>query len=58
MRVLADENIPKLTVQALKELGHDVLDIRGTDKQGTDDEDFSRLFVPDFPFRHPGGYDN
>jgi predicted nuclease of predicted toxin-antitoxin system len=38
MRVLADENIPKLTVLALTELGHDVLDIRGTDKQGIDDE--------------------
>jgi len=33
-----DENIPKITVQALTELGHHVLDIRGTDKQGTDDE--------------------
>jgi hypothetical protein len=38
MRVLVDENIPKVTVHALTELGHNVLDIRGTDKQGTDDE--------------------
>jgi predicted nuclease of predicted toxin-antitoxin system len=38
MRVLVDENIPNLTVRALMELGHDVLDIRGTDKQGTGDE--------------------
>jgi predicted nuclease of predicted toxin-antitoxin system len=38
MRVLVDENIPKVTVQALTDLGLDVLDIRGTDKQGTDDE--------------------
>jgi len=38
MRVLVDENIPKVTVQSLTLLGHDVLDIRGTDQQGTDDE--------------------
>jgi predicted nuclease of predicted toxin-antitoxin system len=38
MMVLVDENIPKVTVQALMKLGYDVLDIRGTDKQGTDDE--------------------
>jgi predicted nuclease of predicted toxin-antitoxin system len=38
MRVLVDENIPKVTVHALTQLGHDVLDIRGTGKEGTDDE--------------------
>jgi predicted nuclease of predicted toxin-antitoxin system len=38
MRVLVDENIPIVTVQALKDLGHDVLDIRGTAQQGTEDE--------------------
>jgi predicted nuclease of predicted toxin-antitoxin system len=43
MRVLVDENIPKVTVQALTELGHDVLDIRGTYQQGTDDENLWML---------------
>jgi predicted nuclease of predicted toxin-antitoxin system len=38
MRVLVDENIPKITVQALTELGNEVLDIRGTERQGADDE--------------------
>jgi predicted nuclease of predicted toxin-antitoxin system len=43
MRVLVDENIPKVTVQALTELGHSVLDIRGTEKQGTDDDNLWML---------------
>jgi predicted nuclease of predicted toxin-antitoxin system len=43
MRVLVDENIPKVTVHALTELGHNVLAIRGTDKQGTDDENLWML---------------
>jgi len=43
MRVLVDENIPKVTVQTLMELGHDVLDTRGTDEQGTDDENLWRI---------------
>jgi hypothetical protein len=30
MRILVDENIPRLTVDRLRELGHDVQDIRGT----------------------------
>ena len=46
MRVLVDENIPKVTVQALTELGHDVFDIRGTQKQGTDDESLWMLAKP------------
>jgi predicted nuclease of predicted toxin-antitoxin system len=43
MRVLVDENIPKVTVQALTEGGHDVLDIRGTEKERTDDENLWAL---------------
>jgi predicted nuclease of predicted toxin-antitoxin system len=43
MRVLVGENIPKVTVQALRDLGHDVLDVRGTDKQATDDENLWML---------------
>jgi predicted nuclease of predicted toxin-antitoxin system len=39
MRILVDENIPRMTVDRLRELGHDVLDIRGTPDQGLDDTD-------------------
>lgn len=38
MNVLVDENIPNVTVAALRALNHDVLDIRGTDREGSDDE--------------------
>jgi predicted nuclease of predicted toxin-antitoxin system len=39
MNILVDENIPWMTVQALREMGHDVLDIRGTVHEGiTDDQ--------------------
>ena len=37
MRVLVDENIPRMTVNGLCELGHDVKDIRGTAGQGLPD---------------------
>jgi len=37
MRVLVDENIPRMTVDALRALGHDVKDIRGTSDQGVAD---------------------
>src|SRR5439155_14563152 len=37
MRVLVDENIPRMTVNALRALGHDVKDIRGTSDQGVAD---------------------
>ena len=30
MRIFVDENIPAMTVEALREAGHDVIDIRGT----------------------------
>ena len=33
-----DENIPSRTVEELRGLGHDVLDIRGTADQGMDDD--------------------
>jgi len=36
MRVLVDENIPLMTVDALRSLGHDVKDIRGTSKGFTE----------------------
>ena len=39
MRVLVDENIPGMTVNALADMGHDVLDILGTDMQGASDSE-------------------
>ena len=38
MEILVDENIPLLSVSQLREMGHDVLDIRGTDEQGMADD--------------------
>ena len=38
MRILVDENIPFITVQALRDLGHDVVDIRGTSDRGMTDK--------------------
>lgn len=43
MRVLVDENIPLITAQALRDLGHDVLDIRGTSDQGMTDKSLWEL---------------
>lgn len=38
MKICVDENIPLVTVTALRSLGHDVLDIRGTPAQGMPDD--------------------
>ena len=38
MQILVDENIPRPTVVRLRECGHDVLDIRGTPREGMKDE--------------------
>lgn len=38
MKIFVDENIPSMTVQALREMGHDVLDIRGTAHEGMADD--------------------
>ena len=38
MKILVDEHIPLMTVQALQMLGHDVRDIRGTPEQGMQDD--------------------
>ncbi|MBM4467462.1 MAG: hypothetical protein FJ014_18215 [Chloroflexi bacterium] len=38
MKIFVDENIPLMTVQALRDLGHDVLDIRRTADQGMTDD--------------------
>ena len=39
MKIFVDENIPSMTVRELRQLGHDVMDIRGTDKEGIIDEE-------------------
>jgi predicted nuclease of predicted toxin-antitoxin system len=39
MRILVDENIPNVTVNELRAMGHDVLDIRGTERQGMFDDE-------------------
>ena len=38
MIIVVDENIPKMTVQGLRDEGHVVWDLRGTTDQGADDE--------------------
>ena len=43
MKVLVDENIPNLTVQELRALGHDVFDIRVTERQGMFDDELWSL---------------
>ncbi len=43
MRILVDENIPKITVSELQTLGHDILDIRGTERQGMLDDELWSL---------------
>jgi predicted nuclease of predicted toxin-antitoxin system len=43
MRILVDENIPRMTVDALRALGHDVKDVRGTPCQGVSDPDLWAL---------------
>src|SRR4051812_24101368 len=39
MRILVDQNIPNVTVGELRSRGHDVLDIRGTERQGMFDDE-------------------
>jgi predicted nuclease of predicted toxin-antitoxin system len=38
MDILVDENIPLISVEQLRQMGHNVLDIRGTSEQGITDE--------------------
>ncbi len=38
MKICVDEKIPLITVEELRNLGHDVLDIRGTADQGIPDD--------------------
>ena len=39
MKICVDENIPFMTVQELMSLGHDVMDIRGTEREGITDKE-------------------
>ncbi len=39
MRILVDENLPNVTVSELQTMGHDVLDVRGTERQGLFDDE-------------------
>lgn len=43
MKIFVDENIPNVTAQELRALGHDVLDIRGTSQQGMLDDELWSL---------------
>ncbi len=43
MRILVDENIPLMTAKELRSLGHDVMDIRGTNLEGIDDEELWKI---------------
>jgi predicted nuclease of predicted toxin-antitoxin system len=38
MRILVDENIPLVSVNELRRMGHDISDIRGTNDEGMPDE--------------------
>jgi predicted nuclease of predicted toxin-antitoxin system len=45
MKIFVDENIPLDTIEALSNMGHDVLDIRGTDKEGIPDEEIWEIVL-------------
>jgi len=45
MKIFADENIPQMTIRSLREMGHDVKDIRGTIDEGIDDEDIWEMVI-------------
>jgi predicted nuclease of predicted toxin-antitoxin system len=47
MRIVVDENIPRMTVEALRALGHDVRDVRGTAWQGIPDEELWQMALDD-----------
>ncbi|MBI4411040.1 MAG: DUF5615 family PIN-like protein [Deltaproteobacteria bacterium] len=38
MKIFVDENIPSMTVKALQEINHDIIDIRETTHKGLSDE--------------------
>ena len=38
MKIFVDENIPLMTVRTLRQMGHDVMDVRGTAEEGRADD--------------------
>ena len=38
MKIFVDENVPLITVRTLREMGHNVMDIRGTADEGMTDD--------------------
>jgi predicted nuclease of predicted toxin-antitoxin system len=47
MKIFVDENIPAITVRDLRQNGHDIMEIRGTDKEGMTDEDIWKMAQKD-----------
>lgn len=45
MRIFVDENIPGETVIELKNRGHDVHDIRGTEMEGISDDEIWGIVI-------------
>jgi predicted nuclease of predicted toxin-antitoxin system len=43
VKILVDENIPAMTVSELRRRGHDVLDFRGTQEEGSADSEVWNL---------------
>lgn len=43
MKIFVDENIPVMTVRELRNMGHDVVDIRGTELEGITDEEILKV---------------
>ena len=47
MKIFVDENIPAITVKELRRRGHEIMDIRGTDKEGATDDDIWKMIKKD-----------
>jgi predicted nuclease of predicted toxin-antitoxin system len=45
MKILVDENIPRITVESLRAAGHDVKDMRGAIEEGSPDADVWHIAV-------------
>jgi len=43
MKIVVDENIPRRTVVALRAMGHEVIDLRGTSQEGMTDAELWML---------------
>jgi predicted nuclease of predicted toxin-antitoxin system len=50
MKIIVDENIPLMTVQVLRDSGHDVLDIRGTKNEGMKNSNLWKLIQKEHRF--------